>query len=42
MDNEDLAMNCEELRQLAADYPTEMGIIVEMLIEAEEDLCAES
>ena len=33
---------CDELRELATDYPMEMGVIVEMLIDAEEDLCQES
>jgi hypothetical protein len=45
MDHNELDMNCEELRELAADFPTEMGVIVEMLIaaiDAEEDLCQES
>ena len=42
MDQNELVMNCEELRQLAEDYPTEVGVIVEMLIDADEDLCEES
>ena len=42
MDPNALAMNCIELRELADDFPTEMDVIVEMLIEAEEDLCEES
>jgi hypothetical protein len=42
MDQNALEMNCEELRELAADFPTEMDVIVEMLIDAEEDLCQES
>ena len=42
MDNNELDMNCEELRELAADFPAEMDVIVEMLIDAEEDLCQES
>jgi len=42
MEQNALAMNCEELRELAADFPTEMDVIIEMLIEAEEDLCEES
>ena len=42
MDNNVLVMNCDELRELAADFPIEMGVIVEMLIDAEEDLCQES
>jgi hypothetical protein len=42
MDNNLLAMDCDELRELATDYPMEMDVIVEMLIDAEEDLCQES
>ena len=42
MDHNELVLNCEELRELAADFPTETGVIVEMLIDAEEDLCQES
>ena len=42
MDNNLLAMDCGELRELATDYPMEMDVIVEMLIDAEEDLCQES
>ena len=42
MDQNELAMSCEELRELAADFPTEVGVIVEMLIDADEDLCEES
>ena len=32
-------MNCDELRELATDFQMEMGVIVEMLIDAEEELC---
>jgi len=42
MNNNMLAISCDELRELAADFPMEMGIIVEMLIDAEEELCQES
>jgi len=42
MNENALAMNCEELRELAADFPMETDVIVEMLIDAEEDLCEES
>ena len=42
MNDNALAMNCEELRELAADFPMETDVIVEMLIDAEEDLCEES
>lgn len=36
-----LKISCEELRELAEIYPQETEIIVEMLIEAEEELCLE-
>jgi len=42
MNDNMLAMNCDELRELATDFPVEMGVIVEMLIDAEEELCQES
>ena len=42
MNNNLLTMNCDELRELAADFPMETDVIVEMLIDAEEDLCQES
>jgi hypothetical protein len=42
MEQKALEMNCEELRELATDFPTEMDVIVEMLIDAEEDLCRDS
>ena len=42
MEQNMLDTKCEELRELAADFPTEMDVIVEMLIDAEEDLCEEA
>ena len=42
MDNDLLDMNCDELRELAAEFPAEVDVIVEMLIDADEDLCQES
>ena len=42
MDNGLLDMNCDELRELAADFPAEVDVIIEMLIDADEDLCQES
>ncbi len=36
-----LAVDCAELRELAEANPEEMAIIVEMMIEAEEELCLE-
>jgi hypothetical protein len=37
-----LIYSCEELRELADTYPEEIEIIVEMLIESDEELCAEA
>lgn len=34
-----LNINCEEWREIASDYPTEMEVIVEMMIESGEELC---
>ena len=42
MEQNMLDTNCDELRELAADFPTEIDVIVELLIDAEEDLCQES
>jgi len=42
MDDNVLDMKCSELLELAEDFPMEMEAIVEMLIDAEEDLCEES
>ena len=42
MDNELLEMNCDELSELANDFPMELGVIVEMLYDAGEDVCQES
>ena len=42
MGNNVLDMKCSELLELTEDFPTEMEAIVEMLIDAEEDLCEES
>ncbi len=35
-------ISCEEWRRLADAYPREMEVIVEMMIEAEADLCTEA
>ena len=42
MEQNMLETNCEELRELATDFPNEMDVIVEMLIDAEEELCEEA
>jgi hypothetical protein len=34
-----LNIDCEEWREIASDYPTEMEVIVEMMIECDEQLC---
>lgn len=34
-----MSISCEEWRTLADSFPTEMEVIMEMLIEAEADLC---
>jgi hypothetical protein len=36
-----LQVECAELRELAEQNPTEIEVIVEMMIEAEEELCIE-
>ena len=39
--NEMLQISCPELRELADISPDELEVIVEMMIEAEEDLCSD-
>ncbi len=34
-----LNIDCEEWREVASDYPTQMEVIVEMMIESDEELC---
>ncbi len=34
-----LNIDCEEWREISSDYPTEMEVIVEMMIECDEELC---
>ena len=41
MNNENLTFDCGELRKLAEENPAEIDVIVEMLIEADEELCSE-
>ena len=37
--NDSLSISCSELREIADSNPDEMEIIVEMMIEADEELC---
>ncbi|EGV50702.1 hypothetical protein Ga0074115_1282 [endosymbiont of Ridgeia piscesae] len=37
-----LSLTCEEFREISETNPNEVEIIVEMLIEAEVELCKES
>lgn len=39
MNTEFMSISCEELRELAEENPAEMEVVVEMMIEAEVDLC---
>ncbi len=39
MNEKNLKIECAELRELADENPAEMEVIVEMMIEAEEELC---
>jgi len=41
MTTEALTINCAELRALAEESPNEVEVIVEMMIEADEELCQE-
>ena len=41
MATELLTIDCAELRELAEENPREMAVVVEMMIEAEEELCEE-
>lgn len=36
-----LQISCTELREMADSNPEELEVIVEMMIEAEEELCAD-
>jgi hypothetical protein len=36
-----LQISCEELREMADTHPTELEVIIEMLIEAEAELCSD-
>jgi len=37
-----LRITCDEWRELSEIYPREMEIIMDMMIEAEADLCSEA
>ncbi len=37
-----LELNCEEWRDVAEQYPEEMGVVVEMIIEAEGEICTDA
>jgi hypothetical protein len=39
--NNMLVVNCEEWRVIAETYPEEMEVIIEMMIEADEQICIE-
>lgn len=41
MNSENLKLDCGEFRQLAEENPAEMAVIIEMLIEADEEVCVE-
>jgi hypothetical protein len=40
--NDMLLVSCAELREMAETHPDEIEVIVEMMIEAEADLCEEN
>jgi hypothetical protein len=40
--NDNLRIDCEELRELSEEFPAEMQVVTEMLTEAEEDLCEQA
>jgi hypothetical protein len=39
--NNMLAVNCDEWRVIAESYPAEMEVIIELMIEADEQICIE-
>jgi hypothetical protein len=41
MSTENLLIDCAELREMAEENPAAVEVIVEMLIEADEELCYE-
>lgn len=42
MNTDFMQITCEEWRELSEAYPAEMEVIVEMMIEAEADICSEA
>ncbi|MEN8179432.1 MAG: hypothetical protein ABFS39_12570 [Pseudomonadota bacterium] len=40
--SDSLLFTCEELREIAEIHPTELEIIIEMMIEADADVCREA
>ena len=40
--SDSLIFTCEELREIADTNPNEIEVIIEMLIESDEELCAEA
>ena len=38
--SDSLNLNCSEWREVAEIFPTEMEVIMEMMIEAEIDICS--
>ncbi len=40
--NDSLLFSCEELREIAEVNPTELEVIIEMMIEADMDVCREA
>ena len=41
MNDEILKLDCTEWREVAGESPSEMEVVIEMMIEAEEDLCVD-
>ncbi|MEJ2575944.1 MAG: hypothetical protein P8106_04435 [Gammaproteobacteria bacterium] len=41
MSTDNLLIDCARLRELAEESPAEVEVIVEMMIEADEELCLE-
>ena len=39
--NSVLAVNCDEWREISESTPEEMEVIIEMMIEADEQICVE-
>jgi hypothetical protein len=39
--NDFLRIDCDEWRRLSDEFPFEMQVIMEMMIDAEEELCEE-